>query len=463
MVNESGLTGAGSADKDEGVRAALALELEQINTSFPRGNLTIADMKVFEDLPQGNGKPVLFENMIGLYSLCNKILSSNLDLSQVNVHVTKPYEAESSDVIMEKTLTKILPDIIAPLILSALSKYAAGSLTTNPVQEAKKEEAKKEEYELPETYSLIVQHKATVSEDAKVEDGEPVPVAVPISDDSWSVSEKSKVSQTLHGIPVKHASKKPNGPATLHFSSKESMNEAHAKLTATGDFHTEERSQKRKKLDPKITLTKLDPAITEENLVAELLAKNHYLRDLAPEESMKPKKEKEGLNVKPPLKMIFFERKEGREKYAVLQVSPDIREAIRRNGDKVYLGLGRSFVNDRIHVIQCFHCQGFGHMSGSRCPLDGQPPICSVCTGRHRTDTCNKRNNKATHKCNNCVRSNRPNIKAAAETHRATDNLCPFFVREKESMMMRTATVTETSKNEYLKWARDLQVKYARV
>ena len=115
-------------------------------------------MKVFEDLPQGNSKPVLFANMIGLYSLCNKILSSNLDLSQVNVHVTKPYEAESSDVIMEKTLTKILPDIIAPLILSALSKYAAGSLTTNPVQEAKKEEAKKEEYELPETYSLIVQH-----------------------------------------------------------------------------------------------------------------------------------------------------------------------------------------------------------------------------------------------------------------------------------------------------------------
>ena len=54
MVNESGLTGAGSADKDEGVRAALALELEQTHTSFPKGNLTIADMKVYEDLPQGN-------------------------------------------------------------------------------------------------------------------------------------------------------------------------------------------------------------------------------------------------------------------------------------------------------------------------------------------------------------------------------------------------------------------------
>ena len=34
----------------------MALELEQISitTSFSKGNLTIADMKVYEDLPQGN-------------------------------------------------------------------------------------------------------------------------------------------------------------------------------------------------------------------------------------------------------------------------------------------------------------------------------------------------------------------------------------------------------------------------
>ena len=43
MVNESELTGAGSADKIEGVKAALAPELEQINTYFPKGNLAIAD------------------------------------------------------------------------------------------------------------------------------------------------------------------------------------------------------------------------------------------------------------------------------------------------------------------------------------------------------------------------------------------------------------------------------------
>ena len=45
-------------------------------------------MKVFEDLPQGNGKPVMFENIIGLHSLCDTILSSNLDLSQVTGQCT---------------------------------------------------------------------------------------------------------------------------------------------------------------------------------------------------------------------------------------------------------------------------------------------------------------------------------------------------------------------------------------
>lgn len=456
----SEIIGAGSA-KDVEVRAALAIELEQFNVSL-KGNITIADVKKFSDLPPANSKTVLCDNLIGLYALCKKILSSNLDLSQVNEHVTGSKEAESSDVKMEKTLTKILPDIIAPLILSALSKYAPGALAKDPVQE----EAKPEEYDLPETFSLILQHNAAVTEETKDDNGKTipgVPSAVPIPDESWSVSEKSKVSQTLHGIPVKHASKKLNGPAYVHFSSKESMNQAKDKLTATGEFHIEEKSQKRKKLDPKITISKLDPDITEDNLVAELLSRNHYLKDLVPDESMKPKKEREGLNEKPPLKMIFFERKEGREKYAVLQVSPEIREAIRRNGDKVYLGMSRSYVNDRIHVIQCFHCQGFGHMSGSRCPLEGKAPVCSVCTGRHRTDECTKRNNRETHKCTNCARSNRPNIKATAETHRATDNLCPFFVREKESLMMRTATVTEAAKNEYRQWARELQVKHGRV
>jgi hypothetical protein len=54
-------------------------------------------------------------------------------------------------------------------------------------------------------------------------------------------------------------------------------------------------------------------------------------------------------------------------------------------------------------------------------------------------------------------------VKAKASTHRASDELCPSYVRAKENLMSRTATVTEVAKNEYLQWAHNKQRECNRV
>ena len=60
------------------------------------------------------------------------------------------------------------------------------------------------------------------------------------------------------------------------------------------------------------------------------------------------------------LTLIFTKTKDG-FKYAVLKMSPDIRDSIERMGGHVYVGLNRCAAYDRFWVTQCYHCQRFGH------------------------------------------------------------------------------------------------------
>ena len=48
-----------------------------------------------------------------------------------------------------------------------------------------------------------------------------------------------------------------------------------------------------------------------------------------------------------------------------------------------------------------------------------------------KTDDCEHRINKKTDwiKCSNCCNSKSTTEKNAARTHKAADNLCPFFIR----------------------------------
>ena len=119
-------------------------------------------------------------------------------------------------------------------------------------------------------------------------------------------------------------------------------------------------------------------------------------------------------------------------KYAVIQVSPEIRESIRNNGDRIHLSLERHVVKDRIHVIQCYHCQEYGHMSGSNYyKQNGSDATCFFCADKHSSKDCHVTTNKAKHRCSNCLKIRKSLHRTGAGTYKANDNLYPFYVKEK--------------------------------
>ena len=143
-----------------------------------------------------------------------------------------------------------------------------------------------------------------------------------------------------------------------------------AKEALQEKYKVTSKTREIKKLDPKVTIADIDSDVTsKEVLVDKLLEKNDFLKALH-----------SGGGV---FKVVFFDEK---DRFAVLQVSPEIREAIKQRGDKLCLDLQQHLVRDRIHVIQCYHCQEYGHMSGSPfCKQKDSSPTCFYCAGPHWT------------------------------------------------------------------------------
>ena len=154
-----------------------------------------------------------------------------------------------------------------------------------------------------------------------------------------------------------------------------------------------------------------------------------------------PKETKEEKSIK----VVFFDDK---QRYAVIQVSAESRESIRRNGD----------------CVNC-HCQEFGHMANSRyCKDKDKDPTCFYCGGSHTSRDCmNKEDNKIKKmKCSNCCKSRNHSEKNSAAIHKASDNLCPSFVRERAAIMPRTAGC-EQAKNSYIQRMKEAKARLGRV
>ena len=266
-----------------------------------------------------------------------------------------------------------------------------------------------------------------------------------ITDQEWTTVVKHDVKKTLKSVPVIKAQAS-NGTAKLHFKSKEDMKRAQEALKTK--YTVTSKTQENKKLDPKLTISDLHSGITNagelENLILE---KNDYIRELKDDGET--------------LKMVFLDKD---KKFAVIQVSPKIREAIRGEDDKICLDLQQHHVRDRFHVIQCYHCQGYGHTSRSNyCKQKDSAPTCFYCAGSHTSKTCKKKETgTGSVKCANCAKSNNRVEKMKCSTHKASDNLCPFYVREKLKIMARTPGCEE-SKNMYHQRVKDHQRRLGRL
>ena len=125
--------------------------------------------------------------------------------------------------------------------------------------------------------------------------------------------------------------------------------------------------------------------------------------------------------------------------YAVLKVSPEIRNAILEKRT-IFLDMESLEVQDQFHVIQCFSCQQLGHKRGDDvCKhKDSENVTCLYCSENHFSKVCPHKKDSSKWCCSNCLHSDNAQIRESAKGHPSTSNTCPFIVQHVKSLINRT-------------------------
>ena len=414
---------SGKSNHDDSALKGLIKELEMLNRRGNKGK-TIESSNTFQDLSPNTSREDLFKLVKELYCLSKKALEQAKKKSSPGTSTEIPNSDQFGQMIREQ-LSGILPDMLKDALAANGNRAGCSKETSVPA---------------PTTVHTLELKKRV---DESVQDDEELTM---ISDKDWTTVVKKDVKGALKKVPVMKTVTSSKATAKLHFESKDHLDLAERALQ--DKYHVTSRSEEKRKLNPKLTISDLDEDITSKEIfMEELKEKNSEISNLAASGEE--------------LKIVFLDPK---EKLCVLQVSPCIREAIRTSGDKVCIGLQRHTVKDRFHVLQCFHCQEFGHKAGSEyCKKKDEDPCCFFCAGRHSSKDCENRKTRKTDsiKCVNCQHSKNHHEKSSCATHKASDTLCPFYVRERSRIMSRTAGCEE-SKNFYLKKVQETKRKLGR-
>lgn len=116
-----------------------------------------------------------------------------------------------------------------------------------------------------------------------------------------------------------------------------------------------------------------------------------------------------------------FKRKGGVNKgNIILIVDVDTKELLCKM-EKLNIGWRRCVVHEYFHVIRCFKCCRYGHIS-SKCE---NHITCLKCAGSHTSSGCTSGN----HQCINCIETNNKFKKNLNVNHMVTDSSCPCYKR----------------------------------
>ena len=225
----------------------------------------------------------------------------------------------------------------------------------------------------------------------------------------------SGLTNVLKAIPVKSCRATSRGSVVVKFPHGEAKAEAKALVGSTADF-VEVAVSEPKKMLPKMTLLDVPPSLPDSEIISDILDKNPQIKEL--------------LNARHTL-TLFFSRVRDGTKMAVLKMFPDVRNAIARSGNRVFLGLTSCRAFDRFWATQCRHCQKFGHTK-DRCPAKNTFPTCSFCAGPHASLDCP---DKSVLKRVNCS-----SLGSLAERchHSASSLDCPVTISERNKAMENT-------------------------
>lgn len=380
-------------------------------------------------MKHGTNTKTMFANMLEeMYKLCGKAMVLLDTGTPEATPKTEPASAMTQEI---SDMVKLHLTTLLPIALKEALSVRTDELP-QPVEPVVMTVVATKEPE-DQKYLLTLEDK-TVGEEVQDES---------VDKEPWFLATKSGISVKLKNIPsesIKMDTGKKS--ATIAFTDKESRDEAQKALEP--DFTVSSKEQDRpvlKKLQPRLRVD----GVCDELLIGEKsdIAKNikGLICDKNPAIAETLAEDSESLNL------VYFDQKKN---FIVLRMSPDMRQVIRNQKDKIYLGFESLSTRDHFHVVQCFHCQGYAHKTGE-CPKKTEAATCLHCAGRHESRNCNFKQKSAKRKCTNCANSRFPAERDTACGHTARDALCPFMINEKEKMIDRTANSTK-AKNDYQSW-----------
>ena len=214
------------------------------------------------------------------------------------------------------------------------------------------------------------------------------------------------------------------------FPTKETRDTAANNLKEVCKVTTQDKNIK--SVYPKIKISGIPKEkFTKENvddLRNELIKKNSFIQNSVNENGKM-------------FQVIFLdEKKDSNFSAAIVKVDPEIKQSICKNGNRVFLGLSSCRVTDRYHLIQCYHCQSFGHKKDSEnCPMrNSEVGTCLYCAKNHMSRECPVKKKSNEHKCANCLRTGDSKKQSTSVGHSSNSYSCPILQNELKALVNRT-------------------------
>ena len=348
----------------------------------------------------------LIDSMFSLKDVCETMFSAMGEI----------LESDCMGVSMTEKVSKMLEASLNKITDKMISKVSNASNPAEnvPVVDLCSQSSEKEKH------VVILQDK---DEDA---DG--------YSASAWNEVVRKKLSTSLKNIPVTKSVLSKEGKGCLILPNKEAQQNAKAALE--NDFCVVVDSKPKKRILPKMKVYNIDSDLYNDKLALRqaILEKNDKINNLVGEGKV--------------FDIVFIDVK---RKSATIKCSPEIRSVVSQASGKVYIDMQVHNIKDHFQPLQCFACQCYGHKQGSpECSLENGKNVCLYCAGDdHRSKDCPFKNQRDRHKCSNCSNSSNPAHKANS-CHTSNSLTCPYFIKETNSLIRRTAGLNDAEVKKFL-------------
>ena len=214
-----------------------------------------------------------------------------------------------------------------------------------------------------------------------------------------------------------------NGGLVMSFATKEQAEKAKEVLSKKKDEIKFEPIIPNK-LQPKITIVRIDETIMDIDLVETIKAQNY--------EIAQPLEDGETMKV---MFSSQYKNCEGK-KNTVFRCSPKLGALIIKQ-KPLYIGWNKCNCYDRFYFKVYYHCNGFNHYA-KHCPQKEHPPTSLCCAKNHKSMDCPTKQDKSTHQCCNCLKSSYSVYQSQVHTHNASSYLRPLIEKQKQLRIKNT-------------------------